>query len=330
VHLCFEVEDTGIGIPAEQQERIFEPFEQVHGLARSQEGTGLGLAISKQLLQCMGGAIQVFSKPGEGSLFRVELPLSLQTGTSVASQERLVVGFRGPGRKILIADDKADNRSLLVGLLAPLGFELSEAADGGAAVETALAWRPHAVLLDLVMPVMDGFEAARRMRDAPDLADLVIIALSASVFEQDRRRSATAGCQDFIAKPVDAGLLLEKLREHLSLEWVYAEELSPLDTAADRAPGAALAGVPSEEIQFPPAAKLRMLQTLAEAGDIRAIERELTMIDEPAGTYAAFLRRMRELTEEYDMGRIADFLRGGLGPTGAEVKREEQDGKRSV
>jgi len=178
--------------------------------------------------------------------------------------------------------------------------------------------------------VMDGFEAARRMRDAPDLADLVIIALSASVFEQDRRRSATAGCQDFIAKPVDAGLLLEKLREHLSLEWVYAEELSPLDTAADRAPGAALAGVPSEEIQFPPAAKLRMLQTLAEAGDIRAIERELTMIDEPAGTYAAFLRRMRELTEEYDMGRIADFLRGGLGPTGAEVKREEQDGKRSV
>ncbi|MCG6860434.1 MAG: response regulator, partial [Chromatiaceae bacterium] len=310
VHLRFEVEDTGIGIPREQQERIFEPFEQVHGPARSQEGTGLGLAISKQLVQCRGGAIQVYSKPGEGSLFRIELPLSLQTGTSAAPPERPVIGYRGPIRKILIVDDKADNRSVLVGLLAPLGFELSEAADGRAALEMAAALRPDAVLLDLVMPVMDGFEAARRMRATPALSDLVILALSASVFEDDRRRSAAAGCQDFLAKPVDAGLLLEMLSEHLSLEWVYGEGPLPVGTTGEEAMGADPAGFDSEPIRFPPADKLRALRALAETGDIRAIERELDRIEESEESYPAFLRRMREMAVEYDMHRIVDFVSG--------------------
>jgi len=241
-----------------------------------------------------------------------------------------VIGYRGPARKILIADDKADNRRLLVGLLAPLGFELYEAADGRAALERALAWRPHAVLLDLVMPVMDGFEATRRMRDAPDLADLVIIALSASVFEEDRRRSATAGCQDFIAKPVDAGLLLEKLREQLSLEWVYAEELSTADSAGDQAVDTEFAGSQPDEIRFPPTEKLRVLQTLAKSGDIRAIERELDAIAESGGPYLAFVRRMRELAAEYDMGRNADFLRSCWDPTGEEVKQDAQARKGSA
>jgi signal transduction histidine kinase/DNA-binding NarL/FixJ family response regulator len=323
VHLQFEVEDTGVGIPLEQQQRIFEPFEQVHGAARSQEGTGLGLAISKQLVQCMGGAIQVFSKPGDGSLFRVELPLSPQTGTSAAPQERPVVGYRGRPRKILIADDKADNRSVLVGLLAPLGFELSEAADGRAALEAAIALRPDAVLLDLVMPRMDGFEAARRMRATPALADLVILALSASVFEEDRRRSASAGCHGFLAKPVDAGLLLEKLQEHLSLEWTYAEEPFPAESAGSETVGADLPLARREEIPCPPAARLQVLQRLAETGDIRAIERELDAIEESQGPYLVFVRRMRELAAEYDMGGIADFVRRHLDPA-SETGRSPQ------
>lgn len=308
VHLRFEVEDTGIGIPPEQLERIFEPFEQVHGLDRSRDGTGLGLAISKQLIQCMGGTIRVSSDPGRGSLFRIELPLSVQTGTSAAPPERPIVGYRGPIRKILIVDDKADNRSVLVGLLAPLGFELSEAADGRAALEMAAALRPDAVLLDLVMPVMDGFEAARRMRATPALSDLVILALSASVFEDDRRRSAAAGCQDFLAKPVDAGLLLEMLSEHLSLEWVYGEGPLPAGTTGEEAMGADPAGFDAEPIRFPPADKLRALRALAETGDIRAIERELDAIEATGDSYQAFVQRMREMAEEYDMQRIVDFV----------------------
>jgi CheY-like chemotaxis protein len=182
--------------------------------------------------------------------------------------------------------------------------------------------KPGPVLLDQFMPVTDGFEAARRMRATPALANRVILALSASVFEEDRRRSATAGCDDFLAKPVEAELLLEKLREHRSLEWICAEEPSAADTAGDEAVGTNPADFETEEIRFPPAAKLWALEALAETGDIRAIEGELDAIEEPAGTYLAFLRRTRELADEYDMGRIVDFLRGCLNPASEDVQHK--------
>jgi DNA-binding response OmpR family regulator len=140
----------------------------------------------------------------------------------------------------------------------------------------------------------------------------VILALSASVFEDDRRRSAAAGCQDFLAKPVNAGLLLEKLREHLSLEWTYAEDPMTTGSVDDQTAGTETEVAESEAITYPPAAKLRVLQALAETGDIRAIERELDAIEATGDSHRTFVRRMREMAEEYDMQRIFDFLGGYL------------------
>ncbi len=199
VRIRFHIEDTGIGISTMQLEQIFQPFHCVHEAIRQTEGTGLGLAISRQLVQLMGGEIQVKSTLGQGSTFWLDLELLelQQNSTGTQINPGTIVGYEGDRRTVLVIDDKDFNRTLIGDLLRPLGFIVTEAANGQEGLEKALKQKPDLVLADLVMPVMDGFEMARRMRLIPGLRDAIVIAISASVFEFDQRMSQKVYCDDF-------------------------------------------------------------------------------------------------------------------------------------
>jgi predicted ATPase/signal transduction histidine kinase/DNA-binding NarL/FixJ family response regulator len=302
--LAFEVLDTGIGIAPDKLEEIFEPFKQLHRADRHEEGTGLGLAISRKLVEMMGGSIAVRSEPGEGSAFCVEMPLSEQPGTEKLPATRRIVGFEGARKKILVVDDKEENRAVLLGLLEPLGFELVEAVGGQEALEIAAKWRPDAILLDLVMPVMDGFEVARRIIASSELKNIVVLALSASVFEHNKRESLTAGCRDFIPKPVQLDLLLNKLREHLELTWIYSDglEKDPLLPTAEESDLDR-----SHPMARPPPEVLESLRLAAMIGDVHAIERQLAAL-EHENELRPFVLELRQLANRYDMQKITDFV----------------------
>jgi len=207
--LRFEVEDTGIGIREEDREIIFSPFEQKIDQPLAETGTGLGLAICKQYVEFMGGQIGVTSEPGKGSVFHFEIPVEVLPPSKdiiTELEHKRVTGLaEGQGRyRLLITEDHPENRLLLRKLLEPLGFDLREAVNGKEAVALFEQWRPHLVWMDIRMPrmpVMNGLEATRRIRESDAGAQTRIVALTAHALEEERREILEAGCDDFIRKP---------------------------------------------------------------------------------------------------------------------------------
>lgn len=218
----FEVQDSGVGIRSEDQQRVFEPFEQA-GDARSRAaGTGLGLAISRQLVRLMGGELHLKSEIGAGSLFWFELTLPLAEASDKCAAVPVVraVGYEGPRRRILVVDDVAANREMLTELLGALGFETQDAVHGQEALDKVLSTPPDLVLMDLAMPVMDGLEATRRIRETEVGKTLPVIALSANASHTHRDQAMEAGATMFMSKPFDNAVLLGNLGRCLSLTWV--------------------------------------------------------------------------------------------------------------
>lgn len=220
--LRFTVADTGPGIPPAEQERIFQPFQQVIGQLHQQEGTGLGLSISQHLANLMGSKIQLNSVPGEGSLFwfTIAAPVS-SNQPQPENPDQGVIGYRGEPQTILIIDDVAVNRRLLKDALAQIGFKVIEAEDGRAGLQQVERLKPQLILTDLRMPHLDGYEMVRQLRQAEPTANLPIIGMSASAYEEDRRRCLEVGCNEFLPKPIDLNQLFCLLGHHLSLEWIY-------------------------------------------------------------------------------------------------------------
>jgi CheY-like chemotaxis protein len=220
--LRFEVRDTGVGIPADKLDAIFQPFEQAGERMQRIGGTGLGLTISRQLVRAMGGEIRVESTPGQGSRFRFELEFPLGAAAAAgALRAPEIVGYEGPRRKVLIVDDVEENRALLRQLLTRLEFNVYEAADGENGIAVAQATRPDLILLDSVMPVMDGIEATRRLRAIPEQSAVPIIVISAATSSTDRERSLANGASAFLAKPVVLHGLLQEMGSLLRLTWKY-------------------------------------------------------------------------------------------------------------
>ena len=220
----FIVEDTGIGMPPEQLSEIFLPFHQIGEPSRRAEGTGLGLAISKKLVQLMGGELHVESSLGQGSVFwlDLDLPAVSEQSAVIKSQPESLIQFKEKYR-VLVVDDKWANRSVLVDLLSPLGFDVVEATDGQDCLDQALAIKPDVILLDMVMPGIDGFEVLKRLRQSSTLNQVFVLAMSGSAFDCDQHKCIAAGCDGFISKPIQVEKLLEQLRKHLGLEWVDHE-----------------------------------------------------------------------------------------------------------
>ena len=201
--LAFEVSDSGLGIPAEKLAQVFEKFEQVDtATTRRFGGTGLGLSIVRELTALMGGRVRVSSRPGEGSTFRVELPLAIHRGTLPARAAEQMRELRA-GLRVLVAEDNPVNWRLLEVQLARLGASATQATDGARAVELASAGDFDVILMDCQMPDVDGFEATRRIRAlAPPQARVPIVALTANALTGDRERCLAAGMDGYLAKPV--------------------------------------------------------------------------------------------------------------------------------
>ncbi|MFB2833393.1 ATP-binding protein [Floridanema evergladense] len=233
--LYFEVEDTGIGIEPEEVELLFEPFVQKQNTPNTQEGTGLGLPISRKFVQLMGGDIRVDSVPGKGTLVQFEVQVELATSANQDSQvfSQKVIGLV-PGQthyRILVVEDNRENRQLLMTLLRSLQFEVQEAINGQEALFLWQTWHPDLIWMDMRMPVMDGYEATRQIRAIEKTLVTTfppqptkIIALTASAFKEDRVKVLATGCDDFVSKPFRQNIILQKMTQHLGVQYIYAQE----------------------------------------------------------------------------------------------------------
>lgn len=233
--LSVAVLDTGIGIAADQLDHLFTPYTQTGRKEYKREGTGLGLAISESLVKQMGGSIQVTSQLGQGSCFTFHIPAPiLRKGQSISYHSdtsfAYPLGYQrtdsiGAPFQLLVVDDHAENRKILHGLLAPLGFRIQEADDGQAAIDSVEHQKPDLVLMDLVMPRLDGLAATRHLHSRHPT--LPIIAISARAYQEDRAESAEAGCFFHITKPIKLEELLPLLQQFLPLTWQYAQNSQP-------------------------------------------------------------------------------------------------------
>jgi signal transduction histidine kinase/DNA-binding NarL/FixJ family response regulator len=294
--LRFEVQDTGIGIAPDQVKRIFQPFEQVGDLAHRTKGTGLGLAISRQLVRLMGSDIHVQGEPGQGSTFWFELALPVTEGTveSAPPTDRLITGYQGPRRTVLVVDDVPSNRAMLVDLLEPLGFDVVTAADGQQAIHRAREIRPDLILMDRWMPVLDGFEATQQIRQNPALPRVPIVAISASVSEEDQVQSREADIDAFLPKPIHWPRLAALLEKHLGLEWEYEEETEMRDRDREK----------EEVLVPPPQEEMAILYDLARRGDMRGLQERAAHIETLGEQYVPFARKLRELARGFEERQI--------------------------
>jgi signal transduction histidine kinase/DNA-binding NarL/FixJ family response regulator len=295
----FEVRDTGIGIGPDQLEAIFMPFEQASDLRRRLGGTGLGLAISQQLVRLMGGEIQVCSQVGQGSAFRFELDLQAVKPDIVMAHPSRGAGYEGARRKILVVDDVAESRTVAVDMLGQLGFEMSEAASGEECLEKAQTMLPDLILMDLVMPGMDGLETTRCLRRLPTLRKVPVIVLSASASGSDEESILHAGANVFLPKPVGFDSLLAQIAGllHLTLVYEHAQAASPAEERETVPP------IPLPEDQ---AEALYRLARLGNMQDILGWASQLEALDP---RYKPFTHQLRILAKGYQSKAILNFVK---------------------
>ena len=303
VLLIIEVQDSGEGIDAEDQKRIFEPFVQIGGKS-DQKGTGLGLAITRQFVELMGGVIHLESEQGRGSTFRVQVPVeqsevvqNVFAGIGESRLARLAPGQ--PEYRILIVEDQAENWHLLRQLLERAGFSVRVAENGALGVDAFKSWRPQFIWMDWRMPVMDGLEATRRIRDLAGGRDVKIAVISASVFKEDREQVLAAGADDFVSKPLQFGNIYECMGRHLGLHFVFDELPAPVETE----PSGELS--PEALAVLPPSLRAELAEALVSLDDARiagSIRRAVELdpavgavLDHYAGQlkYTAILRTLK-------------------------------------
>ncbi|MEG3860296.1 ATP-binding protein [Microcoleus sp. herbarium12] len=300
--LHFQVEDTGIGIAPEKLASIFLPFEQAGKRDRNSEGTGLGLAIGQQIVQVMGSTIQVKSIPNQGSTFWFEVDVAAAADWLNQSEtaHQKIIGYQGERRKILVIDDRRENRAVLRGMLQPLGFKLAEADDGHTGLDTALQMRPDLIITDVMMSGMNGLEMTRRLRHLPDFAQTPIIASAASLSQVDVQDAIDAGCNGFFPKPIDFTGLLSELQRHLELQWIY--QLAPQTVESS------VTASQTADWIVPPATELKALYRAAQDGFMADIQQEADRLKQLDRQYVPFANKMLELSQRFDDEAILNLL----------------------
>lgn len=298
----YQIEDTGVGMAPDQIQKIFLPFEQIGSSEKQIEGTGLGLAISHKVVSLMGATINVESQLSVGSTFWFDLEWTEAkewTNSYSDNQQRTVIGFSSEKRKILIVDDRWENRSVLVNLLQPIGFEVLEATNGEEGIEKAIQEKPDLIITDLAMPVMDGFAMTKHLRELQEFKNALIIASSASVFDFHRHEAVLAGCNDFLPKPVHTEELFSQLQNHLQLRWIYEsdEKLSASSTLTE-----------TTVMEIPPASALTTLYEAAQRCDIADIQNAISEIKRLDNKYKAFADKVILLADEFEMEAIVSLI----------------------
>ncbi len=324
--LVFEVEDTGPGIAPDELANLFDTFTQTKTGQKTREGTGLGLAISRRFVQLMNGNITVKSTPGQGTIFTfwiqaasMEQPRSDKQWSKITKRV-IALESAQPRYRILVVDDKPDNRKLLVKLLDPFGFDIQEAANGQEALDIWELWEPHVIWMDMRMPVMDGYEASQRIRETEgeiqktypsefrtlQKADrTIIIAVTASSFEEEQVIARAVGCDDFLRKPFRENTVFELLHKHLEVRFVYEEENTVgkgrKPAKQDVLTSAAFAALPIE--------LLKKLEHAVIIADISKIERLVKDVREHNMLLAdAICKRI----ENYEYGEILSAIQEAM------------------
>jgi len=296
-----EIADSGPGILQEELDEIFEPFTRGSAAnAGNVGGTGLGLTISKMLTQLMGGQLSVKSEIGSGTVFQIRLFLS-QVHLEKEEQATLSamrIGYKGPKRRILVVDNEPVDRGLLFHILQPLGFEMAEAATGKECLQIYTEFKPDAILMDLAMPVMDGWEASYIIRKVHQ-SNTPIGIVSANAFDKGLENSAGIGPEDFILKPVHLAELLDWIESKLGLEWLTEPELAiPLSHEP----------LPSADLMLPPAEHVEELLKLIKVGYIRGISKKLDVISTLDDGYPLFVDVMRKFAQQFQLEAMKKFI----------------------
>jgi CheY-like chemotaxis protein len=302
--LSARVEDTGSGIQEEDQKKLFESFSQGRSGVDSMKGTGLGLAISRNYARLMGGDITVTTTPGAGSVFLFEIPIGRGDAGVAVSQNplRRVVAVRTgqEAPKILMVDDHFENRDWLLKLLTSVGFSVRGADNGEVAIRSWVEWKPQLILMDLHMPVLDGLEATRRIKADPLGEETVIVTLTASAMDDDRRAVSESGADDFLSKPCREDELLEKIRAHLNVAYDYEEmteaESQPIAGTADQ----------THNLGQVSSALLEELRKATLGGNKRLLDRLILRVSETGDAQTAQV--LKELADKYEYDTLTRLL----------------------
>lgn len=296
--LRFSIADTGVGIAPADINKLFQTFEQVGEQKRKAEGTGLGLAISQQFVGLMGGQIQVKSQLGIGSefFFEIILPLANEWSQQQTAATGKIIGYKGSQQHILVVDDHWENRAILLNLLEPLGFIITEAEDGQAGLDQLQQHRPDLVITDLAMPVMDGFDLLRQIRENEQLRSLKVIVSSASVAQIDQQMSIDAGGDDFLIKPVQVNDLFSLLEKHLDLTW-KTEDIP--DQSVDQQP---------TELTPPPITDLQAWLEFVQEGRLKKLIIAAEQLEQQSHQYQPFTQKIIQLAKQFQSEQLEQFI----------------------
>jgi PAS domain S-box-containing protein len=301
--LVFEVIDTGSGLTDEAATSLFKPFEPIKTTPGWQAGIGLGLAISRKFVNLMGGDLTVSSNLETGSTFKFGIPVRLASTTELQQQQQtpqiISLAPNQPPVRLLIVEDQPENRWLLSKLLTSVGFEVKEARNGQEGVTLWQEWEPHLILMDLRMPVMNGYEATEKIKSTPRGQVTIIIAVTGFAFEENRAAIFAAGCDDFISKPFQANVIYAKIAEHLGVSYIYE------------------APAQSCQVSSPPRLKLTPIALRVMPGDWIAKLHQAAvdcddswifhLLKEIPAEYTILIAALTELVRDFRFGEIIDL-----------------------
>lgn len=307
--LYFEVEDTGKGINPEELDKIFDPFVQTASGAQARGGTGLGLAISRQFIRLMGGDIFISSVLEKGSTFYFEIKLALakRSKTEKSTIKRQVIGL-APSQesyRILVVDDRQENRDLLAELLSKVAFDVRTANNGIEAIEQWQEWKPHFIWMDMRMPLMDGYEATKKIKARSGEYATAIVALTASAFEEQRAAILAAGCDDLVHKPFQQEVIFETMGKYLEVKYIYKGENEDRDLEEDSNSDM------EQEIKLTPESLSVMSKEWIANLNQAAIEVDseslLQLIEQVPESHKTLADQLRKLTSRYDFDTIIEL-----------------------
>ncbi|HEY9296841.1 MAG TPA: response regulator, partial [Phormidium sp.] len=308
-NLLFEVEDTGPGIDAEELSHLFEPFFQSETGRKSMEGTGLGLPISRQFVQLMGGDISIASQLSKGTTVKFDINVSIAITADRQRENQLgkviALAPEQPVYRLLVVEDNHENRQLLHNVLTTVGFEVCDATNGKEALDLFINWQPDLIWMDMQMPVMDGLEATKKIKQLCQESQSyspIIIALTATAFTEDRDRILKAGCDDFVSKPFRIPEIFAKIATHLGVRYLYEEPIANRETQKSESSLKVFEQLTAADLSIMSAEWLAQLNHAAICADE---ERILELVANIPSEKAALADKLTDLTHNFQFGEIA-------------------------
>ncbi len=308
--IVIDVEDTGIGIAEDEQEKIFQHFERSQKISTRHGGTGLGLAISREYALMMNGAINLKSKLGKGSVFSFHFLTETGSKDNVSKELQLqnVVSLHPdePSYKILVVDDKKPNRDLLAKMLEMTGFTVEKAADGVESIDKFIHWKPDLILMDMFMPEMDGFEAIKRIREMKEGKEIPIFAVTASVFEKDKQSILDVGANEFIKKPFKEPEIHRFIAKHLKVKYIYEEDKNSEDNQSNKSENLKnILNTIDEIIKSIPQDVLNKMQEALINGDLNEVKEHATLLTD---NHKAYAEAVGDAANNFDMDLLYKLL----------------------